>query len=516
MEKKILFLKPRTGMDDPSPPMAFSYLGRIAKEEGFKIFVENLNAQYNNKTNKDIVELIKKEKPDIIGVHAFTNAARYSYELINEIRPFSNLIIAGGPHATACPEEILEKGADIAFIGEAEISFRKFLKAFKAKKSLRNLKGIVYKEKGKIIKNKPEKVIFDLDKIPMPDKSVHRKSDYVQIKDEINNFGQILSTRGCPGRCTYCFSLFEKCFRIVSAKKVFEEIKYLHENYGVNFINFIDDSFTINKKRLFELCDLFIKSGMEIKWSCGTRVDFLDREMIIKMKEAGCKMITLGVESALPKTLLGMNKVLGINGITTPELYVQKVDDILKWCDELNMRVGANILCGFPWETPEDMREMQKYINRIKYRVTQGFYGGILQPQPGTVMYDRYAKEYGFEKWWLYKEPLFKDDYRPFFMAYYHTYWDHLHNDFFKFDKKLFKEIDKLYRIMGKWNLYIFARRRFKNPLAAYFVYQVSFILSNISIILFSISPKIERMLMEKLKKSSYRLKFRKGDKKLN
>ncbi len=511
MNKTILLLKARTGMDDPSPPMSFSFLAGVAKKQGFKVLVENLNAQYNDRTNQDIIELIKKENPLIVGVHIFTNAARYSYELIKDIRPFCKLIIAGGPHPTACPEEVLEQGADIAFIGEAEISFKNFLKAFSLKKDLKKIKGIVYKEKEKIIKNKPEKVIFDLDKIPMPDKSIHRESDYAKIPDELKNFGQILSTRGCPGRCTYCFSLFEKCFRIMSAKKVFEEIKYLNKTYGIDFINFIDDSFTVNKKRLYELCNLLIKSSLDIKWSCGTRIDLLDREMIVKMKEAGCEMITLGIESAIPKTLLGMNKILGINGVTSPELYVQRADDILKWCEGLNIRVGVNILTGFPWENFEDMEEMQRYINRIKYRVTQGFYGGILQPQPGTEMYKKYAKEYEFEGWWLHKKPLFKDSYRPFFMAYYHVFWDHLHNDFFKFNKKMFKEIDELYRIMGKWNLYVITRRRFKNLIAAYLAYQGVFILSRLSMVLFNISPELERMLMEKLKKFSYRFKFRKG-----
>ena len=78
MKKKILFLKARTGMDDPSPPLSFGYLGKIAKEKGFEVLVENLNAQYNNLSDNDIADLIKKEKPDIVGVHIFTNAARDS------------------------------------------------------------------------------------------------------------------------------------------------------------------------------------------------------------------------------------------------------------------------------------------------------------------------------------------------------------------------------------------------------------------------------------------------------
>ncbi len=499
-------------MDDPSPPMSFSFLGGIAKEEGFEVLVENLNAQYNDMTNEDIVRIIKREKPDIVGVHIFTNAARYSYELIKKIKPYCSMILVGGPHATACPEEVLERGGDVIFVGEAEISFRNFLKVFKEKRSLKGVKGVVFKEKGKVIDNGAEKVIFDLDEIPMPDKEVHRKSDYVKLDEEMNNFGQILSTRGCPGRCTYCFSLFEKCFRVMSAKKVFEEIKFLNKNYGVDVINFIDDSFTINKKRLYELCDLLVDSNLGIKWTCGTRVDFLDREMIIKMKDAGCRMIILGIESAIPKTLIGMNKVLGLNGVTSPEIYVERADNILRWCEELNIRVGVNILCGFPWESIEDMKEMQRYINRIKHRITQGFYGGVLQPQPGTSMYDKYAKKYGFERWWLNKKPLFKDDYRPFFTVHYHQYWDHIHNDFFNFDKEYFKELDKLYKLMGKWNLYIFSRRRFKNPFVVWAVYSGVFVLSNISIGLFYVSPDLERKLMEGIKKFSYRFKFRKGE----
>ncbi|MFH1607987.1 MAG: radical SAM protein [archaeon] len=511
MTKKILFLKARTGMDDPSPPMSFSFLGRIAEDKGYEVLVENLNAQYNEKTNEDIVELIKKEKPSIVGVHVFTNAARYSYKLMKDIKPYCELLIVGGPHSTACPEEVLERGADIAFIGEAEISFKKFLEAVDSKKSFKKIKGLAYKDKGKIINTGNAEIVNDLDSIPLPDKKINRKSDYVRIKNEINNFGQILSTRGCPGKCTYCFTLFEKRFRIMSAKKVFEEITYLQKEYGVDFINFIDDAFTINKKRVIELCDLFVESKSKLKWSCGTRVDFLDRDMIKKMKQAGCELIILGIENSVPKTLLGMNKVIGANGVTTPEEYTKRADDILKWCGEFDVRVGTNILCGFPWENPEDMKEMQKYIHRIKHNITQGFYGGILQPQPGTDMYDKYAKEYGFEKWWIDKKPLFKDDYRPFFMSYYHQYWDHLHNNFFKFDKKYFREIDKLYKIMGKWNLYIFTKRRFKNLISVQIVYQGLFVLSNISILLHSLSPNLERKLMERIKKFSYRFKFRSG-----
>lgn len=506
MERKILLLKARTGMDDPSPPMSFSYLGKIAEEEGFKVMAENLNAQYSTKTNRDVIEIIKKQNPDIVGVHMFTNAARDTYKLIKEIRPFCKLLICGGPHPTARPEEVIEHDVDIAFIGEAEISFREFLKRFKEKKPFHSIRGIAYKKSGKIVKTKPAEVIFDLNSISMPKRDIHNLQDYVKIKQEVNNFGQILSTRGCPGRCTFCFSVFNKCYRYVSAENVFKEIKFLNEKYGITYITFVDDALTINKERLSKLCEL-LANNLKISWSCSTRVDFLDREMIKKMKLAGCDMITFGVESALPTTLVKIKKT------ANPEWYLQHVKDLLKWCYEEGIRVGINILVGFPWETAEEMKTMQKYINDIKKRVTQGFYGGILQPQPGTDIYEQYAKEYKFEKWWIYKKDLFIDDYRPFFMLYYHQYWDHLQNNFFNFSKELFKEIDKLYRLMGRWNLHILSKRRFKNILVVNAVYSSVFLASKASEILFKISPKLERKIMERIKKFSYRFKFRRGTK---
>lgn len=504
MKKTILFLKARIGIRDPLPPLAFSYLGSIAEKRGFKVIVENLNAQYNNKTNQEIIGIIKREEPIIVGISIITNNARDSYKLIKEIKPFCKTIIAGGPHATICPEEVIEKGADIAVIGEAEVSFEKLINAILLNKNLSSLKGIAYKKNGKVIITKSTRP-FNLNNIPIPNKEIHRKSDYIRIPEEINNFGAVLTSRGCSGRCTFCFhSLFGNCFRFKSAENILKEIIYLNEKYNIKFIDFVDDAFTVNKKRLNEICDLLIEKKLSLEWVCASRIDFLDRETIFKMKKAGCIMISLGIETNIPETLKRTQKT------ANPGWYVQQSYNVLKWCYEAKIRAGVNILMGFPWETLKDMENMRNYIEKIKLYVTQGFDGGIIQPQPGTEIYKQYSKEYGFEKWWLYKKPLFKDDYRPFFMAYYHKFWDHLHNNFFKFDEKRFNKLNKLYKIMGKWNLYIITKRRFSNPLLIFMIYNGLFILSNISLALFNISPKLERVLFEKLQEFSYRFKFKK------
>jgi len=503
--KNILFLRASTGWKDPSPPLAFAYLGGLAKKEGFKVSVENLNAQYNKTTLEDIIELIKKERPLIVGITIFTNYAEDSYSLIKKIKPYCNLLIAGGPHVTIYPEEAIERGVDVVVIGEAENSFPSLLKAVDSKKSLREVKGIAYKDKNdKIIKTLPPEPI-DLNKILMPDKEVFRKEDYVRVKEEINNFGGILTSRGCPGKCTYCYhSLFGKNFRYRSAENVFKEVLYLYQKYNLNHINFIDDAFTVNKKRLMQLCELFIEAKLPIEWVCATRIDFLDREMIFKMKKAGCAMISLGLESLVPSSLTKMKKT------GNPGWYIKRANEILQGCYEAKIRVGANILTGFPWNSVEEIIEMQKHVREMRKYVTQGFCGGILQPMPNTEDYDKYAEKYNFEKWWLNKEHIFREDYHPFFMLFYHVFWEQLQNNFFNLDENIFREIDKLYKIMGKWNLKIIVKRRFKNPLIAFGLYQGLLTLSKVSLILFKISPKIEKRLMKPLVLFSYKFKFKK------
>ncbi len=502
MERKVLFLRAETGWKDPSPPMAFAYLGKIAKDAGFEVLVENLNAQYNQKNIGDIIELIKKENP-IVGISIFTNYAVDSYDLIKKIRPYCKTIIAGGPHVTIYPEETIEQGADIAVVGEAEAMFANLLNAIALGKKLDKVKGIVYKDKNKIKKN-PAAEQVNIDKLPSPDKDIFRKEDYVKIKDEINNFGGILTSRGCPGRCTYCYhALFGKCFRYRPAKNVFDEVLELYKKYGVTHINFIDDAFTVNKNRLIELCDMLAEAKLPIEWVCATRIDFLDEEMISKMKKAGCVMISLGVESLIPSSLIKMKKT------SNAEWYIQRTKDILIWCKKAKIRIGVNILTGFPWNSTEEIKELNKRIKRIRKYVTQGFCGGVLQPMPNTEDYDNYAKEYGFEKWWMNKKDFFIKNHHPFFMLFYHVFWEQLQNNFYKLDKKVFREIDQLYKMMGKWNLKIISKRRFRNSFVSFGVYQGLLLLSKLSLFLYNISPSLEKSLMSPIANYSYRFKYK-------
>ncbi len=512
-KRKILFLRASTGWKDPSPPLAFSYLGAIAKQEGFEVFVENLNAIYNKTTVEEVIELIKREQP-IVGINVYTNYVLETYELIKKIRKYCKTIIAGGPHVTGYAEEVLEKGdADIAMYGEAEFSFAEVINAIYYEKDLHQVPGIVFKERdketGKIkfVRTKASQS-YDLDKLPFPDRSVHRKENYIKVKEDINNFGGILTSRGCPGKCTFCYqSMFGHDFRYRSPENIFKEIKHLYEDYGITHINFIDDVFTINKTRLMNLCDILIKEKLPIEWVCATRIDSLSKDMIDKMGEAGCVMISFGVESCIPETLLKIKKT------TNPSWYTKQVENLLKWCNDAGIRVGVNILTGYPWDNANNIRIMQEYVKKISPYVTQNFCGGVLQPMPDTEIYYDYVKDYDFKDWWLYegdKKPIFDEDYHPFFMLHYHPFWEQLNNNWFNLDKEVFNEIDKLYKIMGKWNMWMTVKRRFKNPIKRYFIYRSLYGMSKLSLFLFKVSPKLEELMAKPLMEINYKFKHKK------
>jgi len=505
----ILFLRAGSGWKDPSPPLAFSYLGAIAKQEGFKVYVENLNAIYNKTTEAEVIELIKRENP-IVGIAVSTNYALDTYKLISKIRKYCDTIIVGGPHVTGYAEEILNRGADIAIYGEAEFSFAEVINGVASGKDLNQVPGIVFKEVNKetgevkFVRTLPSDS-YDLDLLPFPDRGVHRREDYVKAKADINNFGGILSSRGCPGKCTFCYqSMFGHDFRYRSAGNIYTEMKHLYEDYGITHINFIDDVFTTNRRRLLELCNILIKEKLPIEWVCATRVDYLTKDLIDKMSEAGCVMISLGVESNIPETLLKIKKT------KNPEWYSKQVDNLLRWCYDADIRVGVNILTGFPWDTAENIRKLQEYVKEISPYVTQNFCGGILQPMPDTEIYHDYVKEYDFEDWWLYegeKKQLFDEDYHPFFMLHYLPFWEQLNNNWFNLDQEVFDEIDKLYKIMGRWNMWNTVKRRIKNPFKRYFIYSSLYSLSVMSMFLHSVSPKLEETMAKPLVELSFKFK---------
>ncbi|MBA7484321.1 Anaerobic magnesium-protoporphyrin IX monomethyl ester cyclase [subsurface metagenome] len=190
-----------------------------------------------------------------------------------------------------------------------------------------------------------------------------------------------MTSRGCVFWCDFCTAvrMFGKKYRMRSPKKVVDELEYLYKKYGEKQYTFYDDAFTVNQARTEEICNEILRRGLKIKWDCETRVDMVSKDLLLKMREAGCIAIWFGVEAGSQKIRDAMGK-----GIST-----QQTLNAFKWAQEAGLIAVASIILGFPGETKETAWESVKLLERINPDEI-GIY--IATPYPGTPMYDYVTK----------------------------------------------------------------------------------------------------------------------------
>jgi radical SAM superfamily enzyme YgiQ (UPF0313 family) len=178
--------------------------------------------------------------------------------------------------------------------------------------------------------------------------------------------------------------MFGRKYRMRSPQKVVDELEFLYKKYGQDQYTFYDDAFTVSQERTREICDEIMKRGLKIKWDCETRVDMVTKELLQKMKAAGCIAIWYGVEAGSKKVIEAMGK--GISLTQTMNAF--------KWANEAGLMTVASMILGFPGETRETAMESIKLLSQIKSDEI-GVY--IATPYPGTPMHD-YVKKMGWIK----------------------------------------------------------------------------------------------------------------------
>lgn len=193
----------------------------------------------------------------------------------------------------------------------------------------------------------------------------------------------MIATRGCPGRCTFCYTgIFGKKIRTRSAGKLLEEIKLLQKDYGIKEISFYDDTFTAFRENVVSFCAGIIREKIDISWSCMSRVDFVDREILRLMGQAGCHQIGYGLESASEEIL---------NNIQKP-LSQALAKETVKLTQQAGIDVRAMFMLGNPGETEQTLRQTINFALEIDPDLV---IFNITTPFPGTQMYN-WAKDNGY------------------------------------------------------------------------------------------------------------------------
>lgn len=316
-----------------TPPLGISYLGTVLEKAGHKVKLIDLRLPHFK--NEYFVKTLKSFRPDIVGVSATSFGYLGGKEILALTKQYSpkTLTILGGPHAAiAGMVAIQDENLDMFAVGEGEDLIIELIEALKKKKSLKDIKGLVYKDKkGKVYVNAPRFPTTDLNTLPFP------KLNFFPL-EEYKAAGvltlPIMTSRGCPYGCIYCvsFKTQGKMFRGRTPQNVVDEIEFLRKKFGVSHFTILDDNFAFDKNRAIEICREIIRRGLKIKWQCdqGIRADRTDYEVYKSMKESGCTLIAIGVENPDPVVLKKMNKGETIEEIKKSIRAAQKVGLVVK------------------------------------------------------------------------------------------------------------------------------------------------------------------------------------------
>lgn len=323
---------------------------------------------------KEIKEKIESFSPDILGISTMTN--KYAMALkIAEITKRVNSeikVVVGGHHPTLFPDQFLgDKGIDFVVRGEGEETFFELAKEIeKGENQFSQIDGLSFRQDGQIIHNKARRLISELDSLPYPNRELLLdKENYPP-----NTFGGIITARGCPFSCTYCgaHNMWGRKVRFRSVDNIIGEILMLIKNYDSDHFFFWDDSFTTNRKRIVELCNkLETINDYRRGWSCFTRLDLLDKEVLQYMRENGCRSIFAGVESGSDEILKLVNK-----GLTK-----EKIKEKSALIKESGIRYSTFFMMGLPGETKEQILETYNFMREIEPDYAEI---NIFNPLPGT------------------------------------------------------------------------------------------------------------------------------------
>ena len=486
--------------------MGMTYLSSVLKKAGHHVRCFDGSAPYRVHKNEDLVEACKKVDPDVICVTTTTERVRFAYHLLYLLKNHFNEIpiIVGGPHASSRPVEMVAHGFDIAVAGYAENRITQIIDiaVYRDTARLETVSGIAFCEPTGGIRYIPpgkEEDDFDINCLLPVDFSSFDMKDYTRRKDDSYRLGLLLAGRGCPGRCTYCSQvIFGTKIKMSSANKIIDDIVNRKKQFAVNHFYFYDDTLLRDKDTVNHLCKLMSSNGdlSEITWGRNARPNIVDRQLLRNMKEAGCRGIALGVESGNPETLTRIKKGIQL------ETMLNCIDAII----ESGIGVQVNLMNGFPWDNAQTVRInatlVEKLITKGVSRVSPTH---TVFPYPGTELYEEtYAKGYQVYNWWL-RDDFFerlnsKSLYTDQNMGPYYRHFVPLHprinsrEDFYGvYKNKVFKkEIEKMLLIIEKHNLSRKPSRFLKFK-------AIRCLVAIFGSVLYTISPKVEKLLWKKL-----------------
>ncbi|MBN1975396.1 MAG: radical SAM protein [Sedimentisphaerales bacterium] len=315
--------------------------------------------------------------PEVVGISVLTPKVPSAFkiaEICKSINP-KMVVVFGNHHPTIKPDEILSsENVDFVIRGEGEETFSSLINNLDSPSpDYHNVAGLSFIDNGKCVSNNDRACIDNLDSLPFParDRLLNLQT-YTPVQ-----LSMVMTSRGCPYNCSFCAShnMWGKKVRFRSVENIINEINELKDSYSVKNITFMDDSFTINRKRVKDLCLAMIETNVNITWSCLTRVNVISDEIIDLMKKAGCTKVDVGIESGTQRILDLIKKDITLE-------QVRKAAEILR---RNKMFWSGFFMFGFPTETENEIFDT---INFLKELNPNWANISIFTPYPGTDLYE--------------------------------------------------------------------------------------------------------------------------------
>ncbi|MDD5449060.1 MAG: glycosyltransferase [Candidatus Omnitrophica bacterium] len=340
-----------------APPIILAYVAAILERHGHKVML--LDSKALELSKEEALKNIALFRPDLLGFRAETYHFHDALEYVRYLKQGLNVpVIAGGINLLLYPKEtLLHSEIDYGLAGEAIESLPRFLSALENGDDFRQIPGLIYRNKeGAIIANPISEKYADFDSYPFPSRHLLPNDRYYSFISQRKNFTIMVTSTGCPFRCSFCAIHPHTKYRFRTPKNVVDEIEICYREFGVREIDFFDAVFFLNKPRLMEIFNEIYKRRIKIEWSCRTRVDVVDREILNQAAKAGCRQIYYGIESVSHKILSSIKK----------DVDLKQIKDAITWTRHYGIRTMGFFMVGNPGDTKETVRETMEFAKKLK------------------------------------------------------------------------------------------------------------------------------------------------------
>jgi len=355
-------------------PIGLAYLAAVLKEKGHEVTVVDCPALEID--HEKLKAKLSSFEPDVVGITSMTptiQSTLLSARVAKETCPDS-IVTLGGPHATFMDKQILEQEAtvDVVVRGEGEQALLEMVQNVADSKSLHKVDGITLRHGGQIVQTPNRPFIQNLDELPYP------AYDYFKL-DRYLLFGKlflpIITSRGCPFQCSFCTTsrILGKEYRARSPKNIVDELEFLKNTYGADAFTFYDDTLTLDRNRIFKICEGIKTRNIDLPWDCQTRVDQISKEILAEMRETRCQQVFFGVESGCQEILDAVKK----------RTTVEQNAKAIKLAKEAGLFVAISIIIGYPGENRDMLQQTLDFIRRTE---PDDVYLCVATPYPGTEL----------------------------------------------------------------------------------------------------------------------------------